>query len=449
MTRFIMMMKASDFLRDVTLQVDLYRGDAEQVLASFAPQSVDAVVTDPPYGLARGRQPEAVLREWMTGRRQVPSRSVGFAGELWDAALPGPSVWRAAQRVLRPGAHLAVFGHASTLDLLAVSMRLGGLEIVDQLVWMHGQGWPRPHPVALEVNDDVAASLKPAATPILLARAPIEDSFSNTWEQHGTGLLRLATTRVGHRHPANVVISHEPACSDEACVAGCPVEMLDAHSGRLKARGNANPTRSGGGSGASGPSRSVIADHGRGDWGGASRFFYCARPSMAERNAGLGIGEANEHPSVKPVALMRHLVQLLTPPGGTVLDPFVGTGTTAVAATETASRCIGIDRDGGGLYLQVAAARVRHAGSSVRLHDGARPEATDGGTESEVAENLRLAARRLRRAEHRAAALRAERDALVAQARDAKLTWREIASLSGLSSPQAAERVGRSAAPDG
>jgi hypothetical protein len=105
------------------------------------------------------------VREWVRGRGSVRSRAVGFAARGWDAEVPNPSAWRAVRRVLRPGAHLAVFGCASTLDLLAISMRLGGLEIVDQLVWLHGQGWPRPHPVSLAADDDVAASLKPAATP--------------------------------------------------------------------------------------------------------------------------------------------------------------------------------------------------------------------------------------------------------------------------------------------
>ena len=419
------------------------------MLGTLERQSVDAVVTDPPYGLTRGRKPEEVLREWMAGRRPVPSGAAGFAGEVWDAELPGPSVWRAAQRVLRPGGLLAVFGYPSTLDLLTVSMRLGGLEIVDHLVWLHGQGWPRPHSVALEVDEEVAASLKPAATPILLARSPVEGSVANTWNRHGTGLLRLANTRVGGRHPANVVISHEPTCIDETCTPGCPVALLDAQSGRLKARGNANPTRSGGGTGASGPAKAVVADHGRGDWGGASRFFYCARPSASERNAGLAHAETNEHPSVKPVALMRYLIELVTPPGGTVMDPFVGSGTTAVAAVEAATRCIGIDRDDDGLYLPIAVARVRHAGVEPQLHDDPTHRGIGREADGEVAEDLRLVARRLRRAEHRIVALRSERDALVGQARDAGLTWREIALLGGLSSPQAAERIGRSAAPDG
>ena len=425
-------------------QLDLYRGDAERVLGGLERQCVHAVVTDPPYGLARGRRPEEILRSWLARRRALPSATGGFAAEGWDAELPGPSVWRAAHRVLGPGAYVAAFGHATTVDLLAVSMRLGGLDVVDQLVWLHGQGWARPHAGGLNTDDDVAVSLKPAATPILLARAPLDDTVDKTYAAHGTGLLHLANTRIGDRNPANALLAHEPACT-ETCVPGCPVATLDAQSGRLKARGNVNPTRSGGGgSGVSGPSRSVIADHGPGDWGGASRFFYCARASRSERNAGLAAGGTNEHPSVKPVALMRWLIDLLCPPGGKVLDPFIGSGTTAVAAAEAGADCIGIDRDDDGQYLSVAQDRARHAGSVVRFHDHpGRSSAGSGEVASDVTQELRRAARRLRQAEQRAEALRGERDRLLGQGRTAGLSWRELAALSGLSSPQAAERIGR------
>jgi site-specific DNA-methyltransferase (adenine-specific) len=130
-----------------------------------------------------------------------------------------------------------------------------------------------------------------------------------------------------------------------------------------------NPTRSGGGNGRSPASaKAVIADHGAGDWGGASRFFYCAKPSQSERNAGLPQGIENIHPSVKPKALMRWLVDLGCAPGGTVLDPYLGSGTTAVACAEAGVDCIGIDRDDDGAYLPIASARAVHAGAELVAH---------------------------------------------------------------------------------
>ena len=102
------------------------------------------------------------------------------------------------------------------------------------------------------------------------------------------------------------------------------------------------------------------------DFESADRFIYCAKPSQSERNAGLGDDQTNEHPSVKPVALMRYLIGLAARPGAVVLDPYLGSGTTAVAAAEAGVNCVGIDRDDDGLYLPVAAARARHAGAAVQ-----------------------------------------------------------------------------------
>ena len=140
---------------------------------------------------------------------------------------------------------------------------------------------------------------------------------------------------------------------------------------------------------------------------------------------------------------MRYLIELLCPPDGVVVDPYLGSGTTAVAAVQAGMNCIGIDRDDDGLYLPVAAARARHAGAEVRLHDRSVRLATAPGGAGDVTDELHRAARRLRQAEQRAEVLRAERDALLGRGRDAGLSWRELAALTGLSSPQAAERIGR------
>lgn len=100
------------------------------------------------------------------------------------------------------------------------------------------------------------------------------------------------------------------------------------------------------------------------DKGGASRFFYCAKASKSERNRGMPDGQANTHPTVKPLDLMRYLVKLVTPPGGTVLDPFVGSGTTAIAAHLESCPVIGIDRDDDGTHLAIAAQRLIGHGAS-------------------------------------------------------------------------------------
>jgi len=168
------------------------------------------------------------------------------------------------------------------------------------------------------------------------------------------------------------------------CVAGCPVAELDAQSGSLTSgsgtpfRRNADTFRN-----AYGTFEGAEAEKGYyGDTGGASRFFYCAKPSRAERNAGLdsfgakrpdrdtghtdgrqwdipgshSTPRANIHPTVKPLALMRWLVRLITPPGGMVLDPFCGSGTTGCAAVLEGFGFIGIEREAE--YVEIAKART-------------------------------------------------------------------------------------------
>ena len=95
------------------------------------------------------------------------------------------------------------------------------------------------------------------------------------------------------------------------------------------------------------------------DTGSAGRFFYSAKASASERNEGVPDGERSTHPTVKPIALMRYLIRLVTPPGGLVLDPFLGSGTTAIAAHAEGMRCVGIEQDAS--YMAIARQRVREA----------------------------------------------------------------------------------------
>ena len=227
--------------------------------------------------------------------------------------------------------------------------------------------------------DGWGTALKPAHEPIVVARKPLVGTVAQNVLQHGTGALNIDGGRVGSqvrvnrrgsqlgggnsmaggparadypdrvatgRWPANIALTHAADCAD-TCAAGCPVAELDRQSGTLTS--GANPTRRGpdnarntfggyAGQTDAAPARGI-------DTGGASRFFtvtewdpitdvpfrYVAKPGKTERNAGVAEGTSG-HPTVKPVDLMRWLVRLVTPPGGTVLDPFLGSGTTAVAA---------------------------------------------------------------------------------------------------------------------
>jgi DNA methylase len=130
------------------------------------------------------------------------------------------------------------------------------------------------------------------------------------------------------------------------CVDGCPVAQLDRQSGVARDRSGIASARSGGiGGGLFGDGEADCIGGGFGDTGGASRFFYVAKAAAGERSQGLPPGYLNRHPTVKPVELMRWLVRLVTPPGGVVLDPFAGSGTTLVAAKLEGFRSIGIERD--------------------------------------------------------------------------------------------------------
>jgi len=191
------------------------------------------------------------------------------------------------------------------------------------------------------------------------------------------------TTNTG-RWPANVVLSHEESCADE-CAPGCAVAALDAQSGDTV---SVNAPR-GRGLGYGGGNGSDVVGRGFNDTGGASRFFFCAKPSTAERESGLGhrkrakvsdgratpndsprlrdaTERANVHPTVKSIALMRWLCRLVTPPGGVVLDVFAGSGTTAVACSQEGLRFVGCEREA----EYVGIARDRLLGDAPLLNAG-------------------------------------------------------------------------------
>jgi len=220
-------------------------------------------------------------------------------------------------------------------------------------------------------------ALKPAHEPIVVARKPLAGTVAGNVQAHGTGALnidgcrigmsdqdRAATTRNGTygkttpgdifsktamrtqidptgRWPANVVLSHADDCGDTVCAGGCPVATLDKQSGEAVSRSGGTTTKA---LGVMNDDAWVARDlprTGHDDSGGASRFFYTAKASTAERVR----LDGPAHPTVKPLDLMRWLVRLVTPPGGTCLDPFAGSGTTAEACLLEGFACITIERE--------------------------------------------------------------------------------------------------------
>lgn len=396
-------------------------GDCIEQMRTLEADSVDAIVTDPPYGL------EFMGKEW-----DGFGTPLGF--QTWTEQWA-----REALRVLKPGGHLLAFGGTRMYHRLAAGIEDAGFEIRDTLMWLYGSGFPKSLDVSKAIDKaagyqgkvitkgkswnrpeskdgDTArmnaspgeydirelsqaakkwqgwgTALKPAVEPIVLARKPLIGTVANNVLTHGTGALNIDASRIvgappsrpqpqlrpnnldnGHalgagtgrsaqmsmatgRWPANILL-------DEAAAA-----LLDEQSGVLT-------------SGARSAKQYAVTFTPNEKFsdkyelpaldkssGGASRFFYVAKASRSERNKGL---ERNIHPTVKPVQLMRYLIRLVTPKGGTVLDPFLGSGTTAVAAIEEGVAWIGCEREPE--YLEIIEARIAatQPGMGLTLEEG-------------------------------------------------------------------------------
>ena len=308
---------------DTTERWGLIEADALLTLAKLPDACVDAIVTDPPYGI--GFKNEA----WDGSNiRRTISDGAGHVGAM-EAFERWTGIWaREAMRVLKPGGHLVAFGAARTVHRLACGAEDAGLEIRDVLMWLHAQGVPKSR----RLPGGLATALKPAYEPILLARRPLTGTVADNIARFGTGALNIDATRIGPARywPANVALSHSP---------DCPEALLQAPS--------AVPCRT----------------------------YYCTKASTAEREAGCeqlphrlvqfytGLKQskrtrANTHVTVKPISLMRWLVRFVTPPGGVVLDPFAGSGSTGIAAVLEGRQFLGIEREGE--YVDIACARLTH-----------------------------------------------------------------------------------------
>lgn len=371
---------------------------------------VDAIVTDPPYGLEfMGKQWDA---PWKTDRRQT------FDGTLTDTR-PNPygrskvrngngasygADARAMQalqdwyyewavrmlQTLKPGGHLLAFGGSRTYHRLACAIEDAGFEIRDQIMWVYGSGFPKSHNLAGEWQG-WGTALKPAHEPIVVARKPLQGTVTANVLKWGTGAVNVDGCRIDairlaqtysqpdirgnaynaerdKRHMAEVAenLGRWPANlihdgSDEvlACFPLAPGQLADASStapssrtkncfGKMSREGEASADRRYTEEGST--NFAALPGQRRLDSGSAARFFYCAKTSKSER------GEGNNHPTVKPQALMRYLCRLVTPPGGIVLDPFCGSGSTGLAALAEGFRFVGIEQKEE--YCRIAADRL-------------------------------------------------------------------------------------------
>jgi len=342
-------------------RVTLHCGDSRDVLRTMADASVHSVVCDPPYALVSiskrfgkpGAAPAAHGSDGLYARA-----SAGFMGQAWDTGETAfaADFWRDVLRVLKPGGHVAAFSGTRTYHRMAVAIEDAGFEIRDQLAWMYGSGFPKSHSLHNEW-EGWGTALKPAWEPICLGRKPLVGTVAANALQWGTGAINVDGCRVegeprpvleptmrsgavfgagleGSRRtgemqstgrwPANIV--HDG--SDEV-VAAFPV--TGPASGRPRNNAEFKSVAKG--------RESPHTTFGHSDMGGsAARFFYTAKADADDR-----IGSS--HPTVKPVDLMQWLVRLVTPPGGLVLDPFSGTGTTGEAAFREGFQAVLIERE--------------------------------------------------------------------------------------------------------
>ncbi|QQP88548.1 site-specific DNA-methyltransferase [Skermanella sp. TT6] len=252
---------------------------------------------------------------------------MSFMGKKWDYDVPSVAIWQECLRVLKPGGHLLSFSGTRTYHRLVVNVEDAGFDIRDQIGWLYGSGFPKSH----NLKDEWAGwgtALKPAWEPCVLARKPFGGTVAKNVATHGTGAINIDECRVPTEDNTT-----------RFCNAGTGNHKnwrtgnhAGVHGGHASGRWPANVIHDG--SDEVLGAFSVFGDQS----GTPARFFYNAKASKQDR-------AGSEHPTVKPVALMQYLVKLVTPVGGTVLDPFAGSGTTGEAAVEAGMNVILIERE--------------------------------------------------------------------------------------------------------
>lgn len=385
------------------LRAAVHLGECLQLLRTFPPDSIDAVVTDPPYAIqapatgGRGLttsssmtvdEEAALMGADMLGQHSAnynatETHSRGYADNdnVWFQRWC--TLWLTeCFRVLKPGGHLVAFGGTRSAHRLFTAAEDTGFEIRDQLLWLYGTGAPKslnvgtaaraaaargsfttpPHD-RLGVFDGWWTGIKPAHEPILLARKPLEGRVIDNVSTYGVGALNVAGCMISSADDGDQLELDldDGAYGDDDGGLDGGVDRGESSSGSPKAARRW-------------PSN-LFTDHAAANYLDAvagspvSRYFWVAKPSRAERVQVDGV----THPTVKPLALLSQLVRLVTPPAGTVLDPFGGSGTTAEACLLEGFHSITIEREPG--YIPLIQQRLDRRRSPL----GAGSSSRDGG----------------------------------------------------------------------
>lgn len=360
----------------------IFNEDCIQGMKNLSDNSVDSIVTDPPYEL-------------------------GFMEKHWDSKgiSYNVDVWKECFRVLKPGGHLLSFGGSRTYHRMACTIEDAGFEIRDQIMWVYGSGFPKSFNISKAIDkkfdvdetkaikwDGWGTALKPAHEPICMARKPLsEKTIVDNILKYGTVGININECRVAinkkvddkrlegkGRFPANFIHDGSEEVKDgfPETKSGAVKKEKDAYksetvTGFLKGKSN------------------LLNQHG--DSGNASRFFYCVKTTKADREEGLdnlyykvlamskkakaevkrgnlhkseNIGfnsvekRKNHHPTVKPTELMKYLCKLVTPENGTILDPFMGSGSTGKASILEGFNFIGYEFEEE--YFNIAKERINY-----------------------------------------------------------------------------------------
>ncbi len=473
----------------------IIQGDCIEEMHKLKANSVDAIITDPPYGLefmgkdwdkfkegkniaggttgkdtpfGRSKPLNSVYQYQLSDKREMQNFFLGWAIECL--------------RVLKPGGFLLAFGGTRTYHRLVCGIEDAGCEIRDTIMWLYGSGFPKSLNIGKQIDKiqgnereevkggNLASSLgnnktmdggkankdfkftkgnsewegwgtalKPACEPIVVARKPLsEKNVALNVLKWGTGGINIDECRVGYdmsdenpatnplyrmennyknnhnpdigssnyqirkkvyeakcnpqgRFPANIILDEE---------AG---KMLDEQSGISKSQKVNSPLldiKGTNGYGRVNKNTNIITERGHNDKGGASRFFYCAKASKSERNIGCeemedkktddgrevvsdrphqrgATDRKNNHPTVKPIKLIEYLVKLVSKEGATILDPFIGSGTTAIACIKQGRKFIGIEKEEE--YIKIANARIKPFLEQTKLDRCVLAQQSEGG----------------------------------------------------------------------